>query len=442
MFGNHPRRALVALVPILLVAAGCSATTTDTEPTLSAEDCAPYEQYGDLNGQTVEIYSGFQGVEADYYTESWAQFAQCTGLTIDHEATSDFEVQLQVRAKGNSLPDIALDPSPARVLRMADEGYAVPVTGDALANLEEYYPASIADIAKVGDEIYGTPLGFHVKSLVWYDPSAFEAAGYEVPETWEELQALNEQIADDGSVPWCVGFENGVSSGWPGTDWHEIMILRTAGAEVFDQWVAGDIPFDDPRIVDALDAAGDIIKDPRFVNGGFGDPATIAVTPWADAALPVLQGGCSMHMQGDFLGLFWPEGTEIGPDGDVYAFPLPTPEGEETSLLINGEYAVAFNDDPATQAVQAFLTSPEYSNSRAALPGWMSANSGMDIEVLPDPVMKLAAQVAGEDGVILRFDASDRMSPEIGAGTYLAAINEWITGADAETVLRDVEQQR
>ena len=39
-----------------------------------------------------------------------------------------------------------------------------------------------------------------IKSLVWYSPPAFEAAGYEVPTTWDELLALCDQIVDDGCI--------------------------------------------------------------------------------------------------------------------------------------------------------------------------------------------------------------------------------------------------
>jgi ABC-type glycerol-3-phosphate transport system substrate-binding protein len=48
-----------------------------------------------------------------------------------------------------------------------------------------------------------------VKSLVWYVPENFEDAGYEIPETMEELKALTEQIVADGETPWCIGLGSG-----------------------------------------------------------------------------------------------------------------------------------------------------------------------------------------------------------------------------------------
>ncbi len=54
------------------------------------------------------------------------------------------------------------------------------------------------------------------KSLVWYPKKAWDAAGYQVPQTWDELLALTQQIADDGDTPWCIGIESGAATGWAG----------------------------------------------------------------------------------------------------------------------------------------------------------------------------------------------------------------------------------
>jgi ABC-type glycerol-3-phosphate transport system substrate-binding protein len=48
-----------------------------------------------------------------------------------------------------------------------------------------------------------------------------------VPETWDELMALTQQIADDGDPAWCIGIESGAGTGWVATDWIENIMLRT-----------------------------------------------------------------------------------------------------------------------------------------------------------------------------------------------------------------------
>ena len=56
----------------------------------------------------------------------------------------------------------------------------------------------------------------------------------------------------DGTTPWCVGFESGPGTGWPGTDWIEDLVLRMWGPDVYDQWTSHKIPFNDERIVAAF----------------------------------------------------------------------------------------------------------------------------------------------------------------------------------------------
>ena len=58
-------------------------------------------------------------------------------------------------------------------------------------------------------ENYGIPTNVNLKSMVWYPKDDFDAAGYEVPETFDDLIALSDQIVADGGTPWCVGFEGG-----------------------------------------------------------------------------------------------------------------------------------------------------------------------------------------------------------------------------------------
>ena len=55
----------------------------------------------------------------------------------------------------------------------------------------------------------------------------FDAAGYEIPETWDDLLALSDQIVADGGIPWCIGIESATATGWPATDWIEDIMLRT-----------------------------------------------------------------------------------------------------------------------------------------------------------------------------------------------------------------------
>ena len=68
---------------------------------------------------------------------------------------------------------------------------------------------------------YGLPTNINLKSMVWYPKDDFDAAGYAVPETWDDLIALSDQIVADGGTPWCVGLRERVATrdGRPPTGW-------------------------------------------------------------------------------------------------------------------------------------------------------------------------------------------------------------------------------
>ncbi len=190
-------------------------------------------------------------------------------------------------------------------------------------------PRSASRSSPLGEydgEHYGIPTNINLKSMVWYPKDDFDAAGYEVPETFDDLIALSDQIVADGSTPWCVGFESGGATGWPATDWMEDIMLRTAGPEAYDQWVAHEIPFNDPAVVNAGEVFGEVMFADGYVLGGAENTPT---SPFADAPLPMFDDppGCWLHRQASFIDASFPEDAVAGDDYDWFPFPPIDQEG-------------------------------------------------------------------------------------------------------------------
>jgi len=97
-------------------------------------------------------------------------------------------------------------------------------------------------------QVYGLPNEVSVKSVLWTNAPAFEAAGYTAPKTLDELPTLTERIKADGTAPWCIAAESGGGTGWPITDWIEDLVLRFAGPENYDKCVTGELKNDSPEI--------------------------------------------------------------------------------------------------------------------------------------------------------------------------------------------------
>jgi alpha-glucoside transport system substrate-binding protein len=439
---SRPRQALAlaSVVGLALSATACGGSDSSSKNADSAE-CAAYEKYQGNDGKTVSIYASIRDAEADLLQQSWEQFSNCTGIKIDYEGSGEFEAQLQVRVDGGNAPDIAFVPQPGLLARFAEAGKLKAASADTKAMAEKNYPEDWLKYSKVKGTFYGAPLGSNVKSFVWYSPEMFKDKGWKVPTTWAELMTLSDQIAAAGTKPWCAGIESGDATGWPATDWIEDLMLRTQTPEVYDQWTTHAIPFNDPRVAAAVDQAGSILKNPKYVNGGFGDVKTIASTAFGEAGLPIIQGKCALHRQASFYANQWPQGTKVAEDGDVFAFYFPTIDPAKGKPVLGaGEFTVAFADRPEIQAVQTYLASPEHANSRAKLGNWVSANKGLDIANVQNPIDKLSVEILQDQKATFRFDGSDLMPAAVATGTFWKGMVDWINGKDTAGTLTFIEK--
>ena len=405
------------------------------------EGCEAYEQYQGNEGTTVSMYTSIRDIEADRYIQSFEEFERCTGIDIAYEGTGEFEAQLNVRVQGGNAPDLAFIPQPGLLARFVQAGQVVEPPAEVEQNVDEYWSEDWKEYGSVDGTFYAAPMGANVKSYVWYSPATFSERGYEIPETWDDMIALSDQMVADGLDPWCAGIESGDATGWPATDWLEDVMLREHGPDVYDQWVANEIPFDDPQVVQALDRVGEILKNEEYVNSTFGGVQSIVTTSFQDGGLPVATGECGMHRQASFFANQWPEGTTVAEDGDVFAFYLPTiGGGDERPVLGGGEFVAAFSDRPEVQAVQTYLTSPEYHNLKASIGDWISAHQGLETESVESPIDQLSVETLQDENAVFRFDGSDLMPAAVGAGTFWRGMVEWLNGAESQQVLSNIEQ--
>jgi alpha-glucoside transport system substrate-binding protein len=449
--------ALASAITLAATLAACSSDTTnegDNNGEGTAADCSAFEKYGDLSGKTVSVYTSIIAPEDTPHIESYKPFEECTGAKINYEGSKEFEAQLPVKLAAGDPPDIAFIPQPGLLQTIVQQygDQIVPASAGTVENIDQYFAESWKGYGSVDGTFYAAPLGANVKSFVWYSPQAFAEHGYEVPETYDDLIALSDKIVEDaqangtGAKPWCAGIGSGDATGWPATDWLEDMMLRTAGIEKYNDWISNDLKFDDPVVADALAKVGAILKNPDYVNGGIGnDVASIATTEFQDGGLPIVTSGlCFMHRQASFYAANWPEGTNVSPDGDVFAFYFPGLTADSRPVLGGGEFVAAFSEREEVAAFQAYLSSPEWSNARAdATPeggGWVSPNSGLDREKLKSDIDKLSFDLLGDTTQDFGFDGSDLMPGEVGAGSFWTEMTAWIAQDKSdEAVLKAIQ---
>jgi alpha-glucoside transport system substrate-binding protein len=104
---------------------------------------------------------------------------------------------LKSRIDGGAPPDLAFLAQPTPILAYASQGKTVDVATFMDANKLSTEHANTIGLVTQEGKIWGIPYKADVKSTVWYPIKAFDAAGYKVPTTWDELITLSSKIVSD-----------------------------------------------------------------------------------------------------------------------------------------------------------------------------------------------------------------------------------------------------
>jgi alpha-glucoside transport system substrate-binding protein len=438
-----PLRLLV--IPLLLVGllAACGDDDDDGDGAAGGDNGT--SQPGGENTGRVNLLAAVEPEEADAVQEIFDDLINADAdYEVEIEASGNFEEQFQIRASGGTL-DIAAVPQPGAIPDLVEKGSLVSLEdlGFDIDELNDLFGEAFVALGEYEGKHYGLPTNINLKSMVWYPKEAFDEAGYEVPETWDDLMALSDQIVADGSAPWCVGFQSEGSTGWPATDWMEDIVLRTAGVDVYDQWVNHEIPFDDPQIVAAAETFGEVMFKEGYVLGGIRNTPDIA---FGDAPLPMFEDPpkCWLHRQATFINSFFPEGTEAGVDYDWFPFPPIDQEG----ILFGGELTVIgtagnrpevkdFLEKFIGQEVQCAMGGVEASSR-------VSPNVEVGGDCYANDILGAAAEVLAEanEAGSGRFDASDLMPAEVGSGSFWTGMVKYVQGGsvdNAASILGEIE---
>ncbi len=398
---------------------------------------------GKYKGTKVTMNGPFTDEDAVKFNNSMKAFEDATGIDIQYEGSKEFETSITVRLQAGDLPDIADFPQPGLLGTFVRQGKAIPVSKAINPDwLKENYLQSWLDMATYtgpdgNADMYGVWQRFNGKSQVWYPKKAWDAAGYEVPETWDELLALTEQIAADGDTPWCVGIESGTATGWPATDWTEELMLRTTSLENYDKWVKGELPFSSPEVKKAIETFAEIWNNDKYVYGG---KDAIVTTFFGDSPAPMFEDPpkCWLHKQGNFITSFFPQGSVAGVDYDFFYLP-PVDAQYGKPYLVAGDIMAMFSDRPEVRAVMQFFSTGEGVKGWLAAAGALSPHNDSQLDWYGDPVERKIAEVVKE-ATSVRFDASDLMPGEVGSGSFWKGFTDYFSGAkDLDTVLKAID---
>lgn len=407
------------------------------------EDLKAFQKLN-LKGQTVSMIGPWLGPDRDLIESVLVYFEAATGAKVDYAGSDSFEQQIVIDVKAGSPPNIAIFPQPGLAADIASKGGLVPLGKKTENWVKNNYAAgqSWVDLGTYKNkngkkEFYGFFYKVDLKSLVWYIPDNFDEMGYEVPRSMEELIKLSDQIVKDGGTPWCIGLGSGDATGWPATDWVEDIMLRTQSPDVYDKWVANEIPFNDSRVVNAIKIFGSFAKNDKWVAGG---ASSVGSTDFRDSPRGMfsIPPKCYMHRQASFIPSFFPKGTQLGVDADFFYFPAYASKKLGKPVLGAGTLWAITKDSKATRHFMDFLKTRLANEIWMSQSGFLSALKGVNLDAYGNNTLRKQGEIL-LNATTFRFDGSDLMPGAIGAGSFWTGMVNYVSGTSEKKVADSIQ---
>jgi alpha-glucoside transport system substrate-binding protein len=397
----------------------------------------------DNTSNKISVMYAFTGGQESGFKKEVQAWAKDNDIDVTFQQTGNFNQLINTKVQGNDAPDVALFPQPGIMQQMAGKGLLADLSKVIdKSNFDAMIPG-VLSIGQVQGTQYAVPMSINVKSIVFYPKQAAQAAGItQPPQTLDQLQQLTDTIAATGTTPWCFGIESGAATGWPATDWVENLMLINYGADVYNQWVNHQIPFNDPKVLAVTDQIQKLLLDDGKTNGG---RQSIASNNFLTAGNPLFDNppGCFLFRQGNFVvddGGF-PDEVLKNVDDAVGVFPMPGKAASDKPVLGGGDLAGIFSkDNESAKKLVQFLASKDFgTNGYGATGSWISPRTDFDASVYPNETIRSIANIAYTSTEFV-FDGSDQMPGEVGSGSFWREMTAWISGQeDAKTALDNIE---
>ncbi|MFC7306312.1 extracellular solute-binding protein [Streptomyces monticola] len=416
--------------PLRLTLAACLLATA----ALSTGGCA------DDARRTLVVLGPWTDAEEVPFEAALAQVSEETGVTYTYKGTRSLRETLVSQIQADAPPDVAILNSIGELTEYAYEGAAEPLPPQRRA----LHRADVLPWApQVRQETYWIPVRIDLKSLVWTRPTRPGAAR-------GAASTSSAPPREPARPTWCLGMSSGATSGWPGTDWIEDLLLQRRGAARYEAWATGTTPWTHPDVRRAWEDFGAVL-------GGLGRDRTRAslTTPYnAGGLLNPAEGRaeCTHEHQGSFIGLHYAGDPEIRPVPSSGYLPEPAERPDEArpgEFEVSGDMAAVFKESDAAWDLLEHLTTEkvraawvakaeERKQQRPFFPG--NAPRGKGAGTAADVVRQLlhgARQIC--------YDASDAMPPTLRTAFYNAVL-DFIEGPrdkpHLDRLLKGLERER
>ena len=137
---------------------------------------------------------------------------------------------------------------------------------------------------------------------------------------------------------------------------------------------------------------------------------------------------------------FFPKDRDLKPGVDYDFFYLPGIDpAYGKPALVGGDIWSMFNDRPEVRAVMAWFTRGEHLKTWLASGGTISPHKDAQLDWYGNDIDRGVAKILA-DATSVRFDGSDLMPGEVGAGSFWKEMTSWVSGSeDLDTALANID---
>lgn len=293
-------------------------------------------------------------------------------------------------------------------------------------------PPAVQTVMQSGGHYVAVPVNIHRINWVWANPQVLAKVGAtEVPDSWEEFNALADKLKAAGITPLAHGGQP-----WQDFTVWETVALGLGGPEYFKK---AFVDLDDATI--RSDTTKQVFDQFRKLRGYVDD--NFSGRDWNLASGMVMNGQAAMQIMGD-----WAKGEFIAagkvPGTDFLCTPTPGEDG----VLMNVDSFAMFKqsgaDEQAGQKLFAQLMLGEpFQKTFNLAKGSIPVRLGMDLSEFDSCAQKSAADVAkgSADGSLLPSVAHKMAVPAAVFGAMQDEITEFfnsdMSSEDGVTALAD-----
>jgi alpha-glucoside transport system substrate-binding protein len=401
-------------------------------------------------GDGVVILAPWTGAEGEAFGKVLDAFTAKTDIGVNYQGTRAWSEVLMSNVEAGTPPDVAVLASPGELANYARDDNLLPLDGvvddEDRDAYDEQWLLPLPD--DDGTHIYGVPLKAQLKSIIWFNPRN-SPQPTPPPRTWDDLSEYSATVAATGRAPWCMGVGDSPSSGWPGADMMESILLRMFGPVVYAKWAAGQLAWTSPEVREAWRIWGEVATRPGSVHGG---ATSVLLTDFGDAGRPMFTDppGCYLEHQASFITGFYrgyqdANGRVPRPGVDFDFFPLPSfghPDSDQP-FEVSADWAGMFNNTPQARALINFLATEEAQQIWPAIEGSsaFTVNKDVDPGVYGDKVSQGVARILNSDGTLC-FDAADLMPGNLRNAFYGAVLDYLSNPERLEQLLTGLESVR